>query len=96
VIEVLSLISILALFLCLSLWHRAREIQRENDVYEKAGALRGRKLDDAKLAFGEPTEIVISSSGWRLYIWKVNGMEVTVTVDPASVVTDAGCQVISV
>jgi hypothetical protein len=94
VIEILSMVLIVALFLGLSLRRRANEIGRERRIYEKTAALRGRDVTDAKSAFGEPVEIVFASSGWRLYIWRLEEMEVTATVDPASVVTDAGCQVI--
>lgn len=84
------MISIVALFFVLSLRGRAREIRREHDLSLRVADMRGREVAHAKSAFGEPTEIVIAASGWRLYIWKLPEMEVTLKVDPANVVTETG------
>ena len=82
------MISIVALFFGLSLWHRSREIQRDREVALRVAELRGRDVAEAESAFGEPAEVVFAASGWRLYIWKLPGMEITLKVDPASVVTE--------
>ena len=89
VIEILSMIAILALFFGLSLRRRAKEIERDQELSLRVAGMRGRNVADAKSAFGAPAEIVIASSGWRLYIWKLPEMEITLRVDPADVVTDA-------
>ena len=83
------MIAILALFFGLSLRRRAKEIERDQELSLRVAGMRGRNVADAKSAFGAPAEIVIASSGWRLYIWKLPEMEITLRVDPADVVTDA-------
>lgn len=82
------MISIVALFFGLSLRHRAREIRREAELAERVAALRGRDVAEAESAFGDPVEVVFAASGWRLYIWKLPEMEITLKVDPHSVVTE--------
>ena len=82
------MLSIVALFFGLSLRHRAREIRRDHELSLRVAELRGRDVAEAESAFGEPAEVVFAASGWRLYIWRVPGMEITLKVDPASVVTE--------
>jgi hypothetical protein len=88
VIEILSVLSIVALFFAISLRGRAKILRRESELSLKVADMRGRNLADAKAAFGEPAEIIIASSGWRLYIWKVPEMEITLRIAPSDVVTD--------
>lgn len=82
------MIAIVALFFGVSLRGRARVLKREQELSLRVADMRGRNLADAKAAFGEPAEIIIASSGWRLYIWKVPEMEITLRIAPSDVVTD--------
>jgi hypothetical protein len=88
VIEIFSIVGIFALFFGISLRGRAKELKREQELSLRVAGMRGRSLADAKAAFGEPAEIVIAASGWRLYIWKLPEMEITLRVAPSDVVTD--------
>lgn len=87
-IEILSLILIVAFFFTLSLVQRAFRRRRERRATERAHGLRGRKVSEARAWLGEPTEIVFGVSGRRLYVWKLDEMEIVLTIDPADTVTE--------
>lgn len=87
-IEILSLIAIVAFFFALSIFQRWRRDRRDRANSSRALGLKGKKVQDARAWLGEPTEIVFGASGSRLYLWKLDEIEVVLTIGPDDTIMD--------